>query len=267
MGLIYGTNCGFVTETPVDDPTVTATTLDGHAIAIKAVAPAGATRITEIGWWHDYNANAGNFEVGLYSHDAGSDIPDTRLYVDNTNARTLAEGWDSVEVDWEITEGTTYWIAIQCDSVGGYVKTDYQNDGINRRSLDINTVSLPETWSADVTNDYAIAIYAVYDSGGEEYVDVAGTIIGTSSLSGALTIGNIVDLSGTIIGISSLSGSLYFSIAPAIWPRTRSSDYAPDLYWDEETETWVTSRVTGPGSLIDYVVFVGEEGEIYFGSV
>jgi len=208
MGLIYGTNCGFVTETPVDDPAVTATNLDGHAIAIKAVAPAGATRITEIGWWHNNNANAGNFEVGLYSHDAGSDIPDTRLYVDNTNARTLAEGWDSVEVDWEITEGTTYWIAIQCDVVGGDVKTDYQNDGINRRSLDISTASLPATWSADATSNYAVAVYAVYDSGGEEYVDIAGTITGAGSLSGVLAVSNVVELAGTITGAGSLSGVL-----------------------------------------------------------
>jgi len=266
MALTNGTNCGFVSETPAGDPEVTATTIDGHAAAIKDVAPVGAVRITEIGWWHNYNVNAGNFEVGLYSHDSGTDIPDTRLYVDDTNVRQTAEGWDTVAVDWEITPGVTYWIAIQCDSVGGDVKTDYQNDGINRRSLDLSTASLPETWSADTTSNYAIAIYAVYDSGAEEYVDISGTIIGTSSLSGALTIGNIVDLSGTIIGISSLSGSLYFSIAPAIWPRTRSSDYDPDLYWDEETETWVETRMTGPGSLIDYIIFIGEEGEVYFGS-
>ena len=51
------------------------------------------------------------------------------------------------------------------------------------------------------------------------------------------------------------------------WPQERPDSYDPDLYWDEETETWVTSRVTGPGAFADYVVFVGEEGEIYFGSV
>ena len=50
------------------------------------------------------------------------------------------------------------------------------------------------------------------------------------------------------------------------WPNARPSDYDPDLYWDEETETWVETRVTGPGSLIDYIIFIGEEGGVYFGS-
>ncbi len=51
------------------------------------------------------------------------------------------------------------------------------------------------------------------------------------------------------------------------WPVDRPVGYDPDLYWDEESETWGSTRVTIPGAFAEYLVAVGEDGEVYFGTV
>jgi len=51
------------------------------------------------------------------------------------------------------------------------------------------------------------------------------------------------------------------------WPEARPVDYDESLYWDEESETWGSGRVTIPGAFAEYLVVVGEEGEVYFGEV
>ena len=53
----------------------------------------------------------------------------------------------------------------------------------------------------------------------------------------------------------------------AAWPDDRPVSYDADLYWDEESETWGSGRVTIPGAFAEYLVAVGEEGEVYFGTV
>lgn len=55
--------------------------------------------------------------------------------------------------------------------------------------------------------------------------------------------------------------------APTGWPEDRPAAYDPDLYWNEESETWGSGRVTIPGAFAEYLVAVGEEGEVYFGAV
>jgi len=50
------------------------------------------------------------------------------------------------------------------------------------------------------------------------------------------------------------------------WPGDRPVDYDADKYWDEESETWGSGRVTIPGAFAEYLVAVGEEGEVYFGT-
>ena len=51
------------------------------------------------------------------------------------------------------------------------------------------------------------------------------------------------------------------------WPDSRPDGYNENLYWDEESETWGSGRVTIPGAFAEYLVVVGEEGEVYFGTV
>ena len=50
----------------------------------------------------------------------------------------------------------------------------------------------------------------------------------------------------------------------ATWPPDRPDAYNPDLYWDETDAEWNSDRLTQPGSYTEYVVAIGEEGEVYF---
>jgi len=60
---------------------------------------------------------------------------------------------------------------------------------------------------------------------------------------------------------------ILFIAIPHSWPPYRWPEYDPDKFWDEETETWVDVPVIGPGSRIEHLIVVGEQGEIYFGEV
>ena len=115
MAIVLGTNCGFVTVSPTDDPEAAGNAISNTSKAVKGTVPAGMTKITEVGWWCANASQEINFEVGLYSHDAGNDKPDNRLYVDATNAKGTVGGWKKVTVDWDVTPETIYWIAVQVD--------------------------------------------------------------------------------------------------------------------------------------------------------
>lgn len=168
MALVKGTNCGFVAAAPVGDPATGSTVIDGHCNAYKDVAPAEASKIIEMGWWHSANINAGDFDIGIYTHNAGLDLPDVRLHVSANNSRDVNQVWDSVVVDWVITPGTTYWLAIQCDAVAADVKIDYAARVGERRSLDFNRASLITPWVSDGAAAYILAVYARYQAVAEE---------------------------------------------------------------------------------------------------
>lgn len=51
------------------------------------------------------------------------------------------------------------------------------------------------------------------------------------------------------------------------WPEDRPGTYDPDLYWDETNGVWSSTFVAGPGSWIEYMIAISEEGEIYFRTV
>lgn len=54
------------------------------------------------------------------------------------------------------------------------------------------------------------------------------------------------------------------------WPEDRAETYDPDLTWDEESETWVSS-IVGPGRHKKSVIAIGQgdanEGVVYFGAL
>jgi len=208
MSLVLGTNCGFVTVAPTANPFGSASIRDGYAGALKDVAPVGAGKITRIGWWSDNISAETNFEVGLYTHNAGGNKPGTQLYVSATNAKGTAAGWKTVTVDWAIEAGTTYWIAYQIDNTSDATRIDLASSGGTRDSF-VAAATLPATWATGSTENpiYLDAVYAVWEAGAT-YVDVAGIIAGTSDLSGTLSISTIVDIAGVIAGTSDLSGTV-----------------------------------------------------------
>lgn len=169
MALVLGTNCGFVASAPVADPNGNqAQTIDFQIQALKHTAPVSATAITEIGWYTGDATEEANFEVGLYS-DAGAGEPELRLQVSATNAKGTTAGWKVVTgLNWAITAGTAYWLAVQLDNTATQTTIDEQTTGgAGTATLQVPQDTLPADWgTSSLTNaSRSFAIYAVYTAG------------------------------------------------------------------------------------------------------
>ncbi|MBU0894038.1 MAG: hypothetical protein KKB88_01195 [Nanoarchaeota archaeon] len=164
--LVLGTNSGFVTTAPTDDPAAFGETMDDTAKVTKAISPATAVKITEIGWWCDTATEESNFEVGLYAAN-GAVVPGeagTLLYSDTTNAKGIDTGWKSVSVDWVISPNTVYWLGVQVDDTATITNTNFavitsSIDGINAQT------SLPNPFGGgSFTNNRMYGFYAVWEA-------------------------------------------------------------------------------------------------------
>lgn len=209
MAVVLGTNAGFVTVAPTVNPTGDSQGQDGAARAHKHTTPAGVTKITKIGWYHGNTSNAGNYELGLYAHNVGTDLPGTLLYSTVAADSGTNEGWKNQVVDWDISPETIYWLAVQLDAVSGSSTIDFAQTG-GRTSIDVGIFTLQNPWVSDDVQAYIHAIYAVVEAG-VEYFDISGTIAGTSNLSGTLSLSDVVPVAGIISGTSVLTGTIILS--------------------------------------------------------
>lgn len=168
MALTLGTNCGFVATAPTEDPAAaTQTVVDGWANGIKDTSPATATKITEVGFWMDSAANSTNCQVGLYS-DAGAGEPETLLYVTSDQATGTTPGWIVFSgLNWSIDSSTTYWIAVQADSVVGVTYMDWVNSGGSGWANKSGQTALPSDWGTATSKDAdaKCGLYAVWEAG------------------------------------------------------------------------------------------------------
>lgn len=163
--LVKGTNCGFVTVSPEDDPVGSISATDYKARAAKDVAPVTGT-VTEIGWWIGNATEEANFEVAIYSHDAGNNRPNAIIGSDKTNAKGTGLGWKKVTgLSIPITNGTTYWIAFQLDDTETISYTDYASLSGERVSTTNDVSTFPDPWTASGVANIYLAIYAVYEEG------------------------------------------------------------------------------------------------------
>lgn len=169
MALTLGTNCGFVLAAPSGSPASGADyiRIDAWAGAVKHTAPANGT-VTEVGWWCEEATEAADFDVGLYS-DAGAGEPELRLNVATAAKGTTGGVWKSITgLNWAITSGTVYWIAVQLDDTATQTGTYQTNSGSSGYALKQGTqTELPADWGASSLSDAdgAFAIYAVYTAG------------------------------------------------------------------------------------------------------
>jgi hypothetical protein len=164
MALVKGTNCGFVETAPEADPGATGMDFYNSGFAVKDTAPAGATVITEIGWWSDVVNEEANYEVGIYEHNIGDDNPEAVVAIDATNAKGTTAGWKrSTGLNIPITPETIYWLAIQCDPSATHSKIDWAAEVGERSDRKSGLTELIDPWG-DSTEQYAYltAIYAVY---------------------------------------------------------------------------------------------------------
>lgn len=165
MAVVLGTSSGFVTVAPTADPAGTPATLDSVAYVSKDTSPAGATLITEVGWWKDSGTDAANWEIGLYSDNAG--VADALLHVERTNSNT-ATGWITKAVSWTISPSTPYWLGIQMDAHAGSTTIDQSAPGgAGRDSLGGQT-TLPDPFGGGAVGTAAgmVAIYALVAGSG-----------------------------------------------------------------------------------------------------
>lgn len=158
MALVLHDNVGFVTVRPTADPAGANTTIDGSSVVVKDTAPAGARKITEIGWYRGSGTNTANFEVALYSESAG--VAATRLNVNNTNS-SAAGGWIIVTVNWNITPGTAYWLGLQMDAHTGSSTVDSATSGGSGTDILTSQTTLADPYGGGAVAD-ADGMYAIY---------------------------------------------------------------------------------------------------------
>ena len=271
MAVVLGTNAGFVTEAPVADPEgfpTSGVSIDYLSRAMKHTTPAGVSKITEIGWYQNaYQEDDVNYEVGLYSHDAGNDVPLNRLYADTVNSKGTAQGWKVASgLDWDVTAETIYWIAVQVYPTAPDTFIDLvTTGGVDSRM--VNQASLVNPWVSAAKDTYILALYAKVESGSTAYEE--GTKEVTAAVVVSLTTETVAITEGiktvTTVTIVSLATESYKSNQGAV--PDRPSDYDGDLYWDEDTGAWSTTRTTHPGNWVQYVLAISEEGDVYFRTV
>jgi len=163
--LVVGTSCGLVTVAPTSDPEGgLSLTMDDYCRALK-ITPTANRTITEIGWYSNQTSEEANFEVAIYSHNAGDDVPDASIYKDQTNAKGTTPGWKKVTgLSIELTASTVYWIVIQCDPTTTDTKIDADAIDGQRKAYDASESTLQDPWNQTTANtNYANAIYALYE--------------------------------------------------------------------------------------------------------
>ena len=165
MALVLGTNCGFVTARPAGDPAESDYVVDGHCRGLKVVAPAGIVRVTEMGWWCANATDEGNYEMGIYSHNAGDDNPEALLGSDNTNAKGTDAGWKIVTgMNIALTAGVTYWLGLQVDEIAGTTRLEYAADAGQKADINWNEATMPDPFGvSDDSDAYLNGIYALYE--------------------------------------------------------------------------------------------------------
>jgi len=181
MALVKGTNCGFVSAAPTLNPSGAGqVTVNTRAFALKDIGPAGATRVSEIGWWCDNATTEAETYVGIFDNDEENNRPGNLLGSVNF-AKGTAKGWKKASVNIDIVEGETYWIATQLDNTATGTKIDTAGTAGEQRDYKYDQGDLPAAWGASTgTGAYLISLYAVVGAGtnmkiniGDSFKDVA----------------------------------------------------------------------------------------------
>ena len=168
MALTEGTNCGFCAAAPSGgNPEIGYTgTLDNYGYASKFTSPATAETVTEIGWYCVNATQEANFEVAIYDHASGTDLPDSIVgSKSDTNAKGTGAGWKAVTgLNITIDPSTIYWIAVQLDNTATATSYTRRSNGSYRVSLKSES-TLPDPWERVAEIDYLQSFYAVWEAG------------------------------------------------------------------------------------------------------
>jgi len=204
MALVLGTNCGFVETAPTNDPNGTSNySLYDHLLATKHISPSSAISITQIGFWRGstYTGSDFNFKVGIYSDDDTGE-PNVLLYesdlIDGSNSENQ---WFYTDIDFEIDPDTIYWIVIAIDVLTGGQRIQWDEassggSGFATKDISGQGATFPSDWGSSSTTDSdgMIAIYAVWEEGGEEYSQsIIESITFSPTIQKGVVLGNLVE--------------------------------------------------------------------------
>jgi len=165
--LVDGVNSGFVTTAPVADPDGSADTqIDTLAFSMKVTSPADMTTITAMGAYISTNpGNTPDFELGIYTHDAGNDRPDALVGSSTAGALSAGVGWKTkAGLSIALAPNTIYWLCMQCDNdAGGATRLDRDSAGTPKRDYKTSQTALPSPWGVSSGSFTGLlAIYAFY---------------------------------------------------------------------------------------------------------
>ncbi len=168
MAVTDGTSAGYVSSAPGDDPNGgTSSAINSRSRATKFAAGADMT-ITEMGVYINSATEAANMQLGIYSHNSGADEPDVRLATSGDFAKGTDAGWKTASVSYSMSSGTTYWLAVQCDSTATATFMDAEGTaGYRSVYSTIASTALPADWTGNTSGSSAsliLAIYALYET-------------------------------------------------------------------------------------------------------
>lgn len=164
MAIVLGTNAGFVSSAPVDDPGGTAIAVDNFVWANKVTSPGSGNNVTSMGFWCNNVSEASNFQLGIYSHDGVNNRPNAQLSASGDTAKGTTAGWKTAAVSWECLDGT-YWVAAQLDDTATATDSDYVYDAGEKLDYRSAQTSLPSPWgSSSGTVGRLYATYALYEA-------------------------------------------------------------------------------------------------------
>ena len=166
MALVVGTNCGFLSSAPTSDPESGDGYIPGYATASKHTSPAGTNSISSMGVYVGV-ADAGNMELGIYSHDAANNRPNALLASSGDISRGTNVGWKTGSVSYNLAASTTYWLATQHDNGTGSVRIDMGNvAGTATHTIGASS-ALPDPYgSSAFYANFVTSIYAIYAAAG-----------------------------------------------------------------------------------------------------
>ena len=178
MALVKGTNCGFVELAPDGDPGGDSVKISLTAHALRCEAPAGAVKVTEIGWYSVNISEAANFEVAIYAHNEGDDNPEAIVGSALVNAKGTSAGWKRVTgLNIVIEPETTYWIAMQLDNTDAQTDMNYSAEAGEKTDTKHDQTELDDPWgTSPTTNEMLLGIYAVYGEAGPKAKPQFGSI-------------------------------------------------------------------------------------------
>jgi hypothetical protein len=163
-----------------------------------------------------------------------------------------------------IVSGTKYWIVINVpsDTLAIYVRMKNDTDSGYAAGISVTSTSRV-TWT-DATYDTLFEVWG--DISGVEHA-LAGDLVSASVVAGQF--GAPTPIAGGVV-CSSLVRYAKLQVPlgerDAIVPD-RVGDYDSTKTWDEETKSWVSTRVIGPNNHKQTLVAVSELGLIYFGEM